>query len=115
MPKNIRKPPRIRLIPFSYLRKAFLTFCCVRNIETIVNQVKAVRIMIAEIVRMIYNGVELLITKVNKLRKNNVAFGFNTFVRKPVLKACKRVKSVSFLVSERSTFEFFVRKDPIPI
>ena len=61
--------------------------------ETMVNQDNAVKIMMSDIIRIMYNGVVELITKVNKLRKKSVAFGFKTLVKNPILNAVMRARS----------------------
>ena len=83
--------------------------------ETIVNHARAVVIMIKEIIRMMYNGVAGFITKVNKLRKNNVAFGFKTLVKKPILNASIRVRSVPVFSSVIFSFDPFARIEHSPI
>ena len=55
--------------------------------DTIVNHINAVNIIITEITIIIYIGVEFPITKVKRLRKKRVALGFRTLVKNPILNA----------------------------
>ena len=71
--------------------------------------------MITEIIRMMCRGVVLLITKVKRLRKNRVAFGFRTLHKNPILKASNRVKSIPVFCSEISSFELFEKNELNPM
>ena len=83
--------------------------------ETIINQIRAVMIIIREMVKMIIFGVELLITRVKRLRKNKVTLGFSTFVKNPILNAWKRVRSGPADASFSSNLESFASIEAIPI
>jgi aryl carrier-like protein len=71
--------------------------------------------MMADMIRIMYNGVELPITKVKRLRKKRVAFGLRTLVRNPILNAWSRVRSERDFSAERSNLDFLDRIETTPI
>lgn len=86
-----------------------------RVIATNENQINVISDISAPYRVFIVAGVSGLITCVNKLKKNNVAFGFNILVRKPILMAANFSMSAIFSVKFGFTFFGFERKDLYPI
>jgi len=83
--------------------------------ETMLNQQKAVNIIITEMFSTTNSGVEAPITKVKRLRKKSVAFGFSTLVKNPILKAFKRLISEECCSAARSSLDPLALMEPIPM
>ena len=87
----------------------------VKNIATKINHNEVFMIMIALAISNMLRGVSGEMTKVKRLKNNKVAFGFNTFVKKPMRMADRVEMSDFWACSPISIFEDLLRNDLMPM
>lgn len=108
-------PPKVLSKIFWNLWKLARIFSWVRKTDTNENHKMVLAIMITLTIPKMWAGVSGEITKVNKLKKKSVAFGFNTFVKKPIFIADRGEMSAFFACSLIFTFEDLEKRDFAPM